>query len=220
MTVSPHGMPGVQHGQPPGPAAPGPPAAPAPPPGYDWRNQASPPARRNKGLVAAVAAASILAIAALVVGIINLTRPAPTAQPSAAGAAPTTAAPLPAQNTTDADRALCQAIRPLMAESDKITQAYSNAGGSPTAPERVAATPKFVSDTQDWVDRIQPVVDAHPAGDPFLQRSLQRFIDDRKLLIADLKAGPWQNYDETIYEDSVAAYSAPLSICWNLGVKW
>jgi hypothetical protein len=49
---------------------------------------------------------------------------------------------------------------------------------------------------------------------------LQRVIDDRKLLIADLRAGPWQDYDETIYEDSVAAYDGPLNICYDLGVQW
>jgi len=218
MTVSPHGMPGVQHGQPPGPAAPAPPPLPAPPPGYDWRNQAPPPARRNKGLMAAVAAAIVVATAALVVGIIDLTRPTPTAHPSAP--TPTSARPRPPQGTADANRALCQAISPLMAESDKITKAYTSAGGSPTAPERVAATPKFVSDSQDWVDRIQPVLDAHPSVDPFFTRTLQRMIDDRRLLIADLKAGPWQPYDETIYEDSVAAYDGPLNICYDLGVQW
>lgn len=216
MTVSPHGMPGGQHGQPPGPAAPALPAAPAPPPGYDWRNQGPPPARRNKGLMVAVAAA-ILAIGALVVGVIDLARPAPTSSRSAP--APTSPTPAPPQNTTEADRALCQAISPLMADIDRISNTYMGLGPG-GSPQRDSALPKFISDIQDWGKRIQPVLDSHPNVDPYFERSLQRFIDDRKLLAADLEPGPTKAYDEAIWSDSMAAMGGPLSTCYDVGVQW
>jgi len=219
MTVGPHGMPGVQQGQPPGPAAPALPAPPAPPPGYDWRNQPPPPARRNKGLMVAVAAA-ILAIAALVVGVIDLARPAPTAQPSAPAAASTSAAPAPARNTTDdADRALCSAIAPLMADYDRTSNAWTGSG-DPGTPERDAALPKYRSDTEDWAGRIQDLLDAHQDADPLFKRTLQRFIDDRVLMVRNMRPGPSKTYDDEAWADSMTAYGGPLSVCWKLGIKW
>jgi hypothetical protein len=216
MAVTQHG---TQYGLPPGAPAPaGPPAPPTGPPGYDWRYPQR-PTRRGKGWAIAVGAAIVLATAALVVGILNLTRPAPTAAPAASPSTPLAATPTPGQDTTAADRALCTAIAPLMGENNRVSNAYIDLGpvGSPA---RDAGKSKYVSDIGDWVGRIQPVVDSNPAADPFLRRSLQRFIDDQRLLIADLAAGPYQPYDDTIWSDSLAAFSGPLSICYKLGVKW
>jgi hypothetical protein len=106
-----------------------------------------------------------------------------------------------------------------MTESDSVTNAYIDSGGA-TSPERNAARPKFVSDTRDWTSRIQPIIDAHPDVDPYFARTLQRFVDDRRLLITDLDAGPSLPYDETVYSDSMAAYNGPLRTCYDLGVKW
>jgi len=64
------------------------------------------------------------------------------------------------------------------------------------------------------------VLDSHPNVDPYFKRSLQRFIDDGKLLAADLKPGPTKSYDDAIWSDSMAAYGGPLSICYDLGVQW
>jgi hypothetical protein len=214
MTVSPH-VSGAREGHSPGAAAPGVPDAPSP--GYVWRYQ-QPPGRRSRGLQVAVAAAIILAIAALVVVIIGLVRPTLAETPSSA-ATPAPARPTPPQNTADADRALCTAVGPLLAENDRLSNTFIDLG-PPGSPQQDAAKPKFVSDIQDWARRIQPVVDSHPAADPFFKRSLQRLIDDYRLLVADLAAGPYQPYDGTVYSDSVAAYSGPLSICYNLGVQW
>jgi len=106
-----------------------------------------------------------------------------------------------------------------MTESDATTNAWVKSGHT-GSPERDAATPKYVADTQNWVRRIQPIIDAHPDADPYLHRTLQRFVDDQRLLIADVAAGPWQPYDDAIYSDSSGAYSGPLSVCRGLGVKW
>ena len=216
MTVTQHG---TQNGPPAGAPAPGlPPAPPTGPPGYDWRYPQR-PTQRSRGWAIAVAAAIVLATAALVVGVINLTRPAHTAAPATSPPIPPAATPTPGQDTTAADRALCTAIAPLMGENNRVSNAYVDLGpvGSPA---RDAAKTKYVSDIGDWVGRIQPVLDSNPSADPFLRRSLQRFIDDQRFLIADLAAGPYQPYDDAIWSDHLAAYSAPLSICYKLGVRW
>jgi hypothetical protein len=201
---------------------PGGPPAPGAPPGPDWR-YAPPPARTSAktwwGVGAAIATAIALAAAALVVGIVDLTRSSTSSAPAAS--APTASAPTSASatDTTAADRALCTAIAPLMAESDRVSNAYMNLGPA-GSPSRDAALPKYIADTQDWVKRIQPVLDDHPDISPFLKRSLQRFIDDRELLAADLVPGPLEQYDQEIWSDSMAAYGGPLSVCYKLGIKW
>jgi hypothetical protein len=162
--------------------------------------------------------ATVLAAAALVVGVIALIRPTPSASPASAprSSAPTLAQP---QDITTADRALCTAIAPLMTEDDHQVNTYVGLGAAGT-PARDAALPKFISDTQDWVRRIQPVVDSHTGTDPFFERTLQRFIDDRKLLAVDLEPGPLKEYDQEIWSDSMAAYGGPLFVCSELGIKW
>ncbi|WP_234714218.1 hypothetical protein [Mycolicibacterium chlorophenolicum] len=163
---------------------------------------------------------ALIALAALAVGIVSLvTRPAPA--PAAATPAPVAAAPnaTPASDTSAADRALCTAIAPLMAESDRFSNAWTDLG-EPGTPARDAATPKFISDTLDWIGRAQPMLDQHPDVDPFFRRSLQRFIDDLHLLVVDLRPGPLTSYAKALYADGVGAYSGPLHICDGLGIKW
>jgi hypothetical protein len=180
---------------------------------------AAPPPRRNRGMGTAVAGAIMLAVAALVIGIIDLTHSStPTATTGSSATA--SAAPHAATDPTDANRALCTAIAPLMTESNRVAKAYSGLGPAGT-PSWTSGVATFISDTKDWVGRIQPVVDSHPDADPFFRRSLQRFIDDRRFLILDLQApGPYPAYDDTIWNDSLAAGSGPLNTCWDLGVKW
>jgi hypothetical protein len=177
------------------------------------------PPRQGKSKVSAIAigAAILIATAALIVGIIDLMRPSTSAAPIAGTSS------LPSQSSpadmTAANRALCSAIAPLMTESDRISKAYSNLGpaGSPTYSAGIST---FVADTKNWVGRIQPAIDGHPDVDPFLRRSLQRFVDDRRYLVADLEEGPAQPYDRTIWNDSLSAYNGPLTVCWDIGVKW
>ncbi len=198
---------------------PAPPAAaplPGGPPGYGW--QPNPPVpKRGRLLAIGVTVAILLATAALVIGIVLLVRPAPA--PPASPASPARQ-PQPLRgDTTDADRALCTAIAPLMGETDRTTKAWVDLGEAGT-PARDAATPKFITDTQDWVRRIQPVLDQHPDVDPFLKRSLQRFIDDQHLMVVDLTPGPLSSYAKALYNDGTGAYSGPLHVCDGLGVKW
>jgi hypothetical protein len=162
--------------------------------------------------------AAVLVAAALVVAVIALIRPKPAAIPASA---PITTTPAPAQppDTKTADRALCTAIAPLMKEIIRISNTYLGLGEAGT-PARDSALPKFISDTQDWIGRVQPILDQHPDARPFFRRSLQRFIDDRNLLVSDLKAGPLPTSALEMWSDSEGAYSGPLHICDQLGVKW
>jgi hypothetical protein len=218
MTVIRHG-PGTQYGPSPAPTVPGGPPAPPPgPPPSEWRYP-PPPTRRGKGLPIAVAAAIVLATAALVIGIVDLTLPSQTAASVAPSAAPAAATPTTGQDTTAADRGLCTAIAPLMSESDRIGKTYVGLGPAGT-PQRDAALPKFISDTQDWITRIQPILDQHRDASPFFQRSLQRFIDDQNLIVSDIAPGPLTSYAEALWSDSLGAYSGPLHICDQLGIKW
>ena len=53
---------------------------------------------------------------------------------------------------------------------------------------------------------MQPVIDSHGDADPFLLRSMQRFVDDQRDLVADLEAGDgaeWLPYDQTSWNDSL-----------------
>jgi len=175
------------------------------------------PTRLSKGMGLAVAVALMLATAALVIGIVDLTRSSPTAAPVASSSTrPTSSAPT---DFTAANRVLCTAIAPLMADSNRAAKAFTSLGPG-GSPESNAGVPKFISDTKDWVGRIQPVIDSHQDADPFFRRTLQRFVDDRRLLVADLEAGPWTPYDQTNWNDSLSAGTGPLSTCWDLGVKW
>jgi hypothetical protein len=167
------------------------------------------------------ATALVVGVIALVVGVIVLVRPAP----SAPSAPPPVAAPASSSahptGTTEANRAFCTDIAPLMTESDKTAQAFSHPAKN--SPEWKAGVPAFVNDTKTWVVRMQPVIDSHGDADPFLLRSMQRFVDDRRSLVADLEAGDgaeWRPDDQTSWNDSLLAGSGPLSACWDLGVKW
>ena len=106
-----------------------------------------------------------------------------------------------------------------MTEINRISNTYLGLGEAGT-PARDSTLPKFISDMHDWIGRVQPILDQHPDARPFFRRSLQRFIDDRNLLVSDLKGGLWPAYAHQILSDSEGAYSGPLHICDQLGVTW
>ena len=171
----------------------------------------APPQRRGGLLTTGIAGLALaMATGALVVGGIALTRhSAPTATSTSSSATDTSAA----------DKALCEAVAPILAESDKLSNTYTKLGDAGSAP-RDAATPKFITDTKDWTQRAQDALDANPDAAQLLRRTLQRYIEDRQILIAGLEPGPLPPYQETIWSDSMAAYNGPISICAKLGVKW
>jgi len=165
----------------------------------------------------ALAGVGLLAVAAIVLSIISLTRgaeaPAPGSSP--APRSQNSAAADPAAATHD----LCTGIGPLLSANDRTANAYLALGAAGT-PARDAATPKFINDTNSAIAQIQEVLDTHPDADPFLRRALQRHIDDQHLITADLSAGPFQDYDQVVWADHLAAYSGVLTVCSKAGVKW
>jgi hypothetical protein len=55
---------------------------------------------------------------------------------------------------------------------------------------------------------VQPILDQHPDARPFFRRSLQRFIDDRNLLVSDLEPGPLATDATAMWFDSLARMAA------------
>lgn len=203
----------VTHGYAPPPPA-GVPGPPPGPPSYGWV-QPEPP-RPRRGMAIAVAGVGLLAVAAIVLSIISLTKaPGPAPSSSPAQSTQNSAAVDPAAATHD----LCAGIGPLLSANDRTANAYLALGAAGT-PARDAATPKFINDTNSAIAQIQEVLDTHPDADPFLRRALQRHIDDQHLITADLSAGPFQDYDQVVWADHLAAYSGVLTVCSKAGVKW
>ena len=174
---------------------------------FSFRSRERPrPSRMAVGLALAI----LLAVTALVIALVSLlSEPAPA--PAANSSSP--------QAASAADKALCQAIGPLMKENDDRSNAFL-ASGQPGTPQRDAALPKFVSDTQDWARRTQQVLDTHANPPRFTTRALQRYIDDMQLFVASVRPGPGTQYDEAAWTDSIVAYGGPLAACQQLGVSW
>lgn len=152
--------------------------------------------------------APVAALIALAVGIVALTRT--MADPPSAA---------PTGDTGVADRALCTAVAPLMTEVDRINHAYLDLGDSGT-PARDGATSKYIADNQDWVKRIQPILDQNPDTDGYLRRSLQQFVDDVRLLASILEPGPLSNTEANLWAAAAGTYNGSADFCDALGVKW
>lgn len=203
----------VTHGYAPPPPA----GVPGPPPGlpsYGWV-QPEPP-RPRRGMAIALAGVGLLAATAIGLSIVSLTR---TATPAASTSSTTSSASATPVDTAAATHDLCAGIGPLLSANDRTANAYLALGAAGT-PARDAATPKFINDTNTAITQIQDVLDRHPDADPFLRRALQRHVDDQHLITADLSAGPFQDYDQVVWADHLAAYSGVLTVCSKAGVKW
>jgi len=199
-------------GVPPPPGSYMPPGSYAPPP------QPTPPPRKRGLLVAGgLALAIMLATAALVVGIIAISRPtATTANPTSSAASPTVAA---GSDTTASDRALCNAIAPLMKRSTDQRNALVDSG-PPGSPGQDAALPKFITDTKDWASETENVLNKYSEPPRHLTRTLQRYIDDMLLFVESVRQGPGTKYDEAAWTDSTVAAGGPMRVCYDLGVSW
>jgi len=163
-------------------------------------------------------AALMMAAAALATAIVGLTHSFSNSSAAGALSAPSATTGALADNSSR-DRALCAAIAPLMAADDRASNAFIDTGPAGST-ERDAAQAKYRSDTEVWITQIQPIADAHRDADPFLLRTLQRFVDDRNLMVRNMRPGPARTYDDEIWADSLAALGGPMSVCYQLGVKW
>jgi hypothetical protein len=197
-----------------------PPSSPhLPPPGYEPPPFPDPRRRRGTLSTIGLASAILLAIAALIVGIIGLNRPAEsssTTSQSSSTASPSTSA---TSDTTGADRTLCEAVGPLLHESDETGKAFVNLGQTGT-PARDAGIADYQASVLDWVKRIQPVIDDHPSADPYLRRMLQRMVDDIHSYATSIRSGPAADPDTAAWNDASVAYGGPFDVCHRLGVQW
>jgi hypothetical protein len=186
------------------------------PPAFGMSNQSAGGGRRGVFVGVGVVVAILLAAAALVIALVGRGKQADGTPPVASS---TSATQSPTTDTAATDRALCEAIAPLMSETDKTSNDFF-ALGEQGSPARDAAIPEFVATTQNWVGRAQAVLDSHPDVQPFFGRSLQRYIDDLDLYIKNIAPGPKQTYDSAAWTDALVAYGGPLAICQDLGVTW
>jgi hypothetical protein len=152
-----------------------------------------------------------------VVGIIAISQPTATSTnttsstPSSKSAAP--------RDTTAADRALCNAIAPLMKRSTDERNALVDSG-PPGSTAQDAALPKFIADTKDWAGEIEVVLNKYSEPPRHLTRTLQRYIDDMLLFVESVRPGPGTKYDEAAWTDSTVAAGGPMRVCYDLGVQW
>ena len=172
---------------------------------------------RSAGVAVALGGvAVVVAVAALVVALVRGGASTPST-PVARSTTQSTA--MAGADTSAADKALCEAVGPLMTESNKEANDWASSGEQGT-PGSDAGLPKFVADTKDWVRRAQAVVDEHPDVGPFFRRALQRYIDDLSLYVINVRPGPKQIYDSAAWADSLVAYGGAKSICRDLGIGW
>jgi hypothetical protein len=196
-----------------------PPGSYMPPGSHAQPPQPTPPPRK-RGLLIAVGLviAILLATAALVVGIIAINRPTSStpANRTPPAASPTTSG---SSDTTSDDRQLCEAVGPLLRESNETGKAFVNLG-DPGTPARDAGIPGYEDSVLDWVKRVQPVLDSHAGADPYLRRMLQRMVDDIHSYATSIRPGPETAPDAAAWNDASVAYGGPYDVCHRLGVQW
>jgi len=161
-----------------------------------------------------IALAIALAAAALVVSLVSAHRNGTPTQTAQSASQPTNQA----TPGTD-DRALCEAIAPLIKEAAADGKAFVALGNSGT-PARDAGIDGFAAKTADWVKRTQAVVDHRmtTASPDYLMRSLQRFIDDRRAYASNIRPGPATDGDNAAWGDSLVAAGGLFEVCGGLGV--
>jgi hypothetical protein len=172
--------------------------------------------RRGRAVLAGlgIAAGVALSAAALTVSLVNTRTQPPAAAP------PSTVAPsaAPAGSTAADDKALCEAIAPLMKEDAARSKAFVGLGHTGT-PERDAGIPVYVADTAGWAKLAQDVIDQHTVVPPdFLLRSVQRYVDDVRSYAANIRPGPAADEDNAAWNDSLVAGGGAYEVCGDLGV--
>lgn len=185
----------------------------SPPPPWPPQPIGKPP-RRGLLVPIGVATAVLLSAAALVVALVNGSGDASPAPVQTQTAQP------PEVFVDDADRALCQAMGPLMSESADRNNALQDLTKQNT-PERKAAIPKFVSETYDWADKAQDMLNNHPDPPRFLTRNFQRYIDDSLLFAEGLSPDRDSSvYENQIYENIIKDLAGLIGRCTEVDVRW
>jgi hypothetical protein len=185
------------------------------PPAFGMSNQSAGGGRRGVFVGVGVVVAILLAAAALVIALVGLGKQADGTPPVASS---TSATQSPTADTAAKDRALCEAIAPLIKESSAEKNAFVALGRTGT-PERDAGIPDFVAQTKDWVTRAQQALDKHADPPRFMTRSLQRYVDDMRIYAANIRPGSATDTDTATWTDSLVALGGPFEVCDAAGVQ-
>jgi hypothetical protein len=181
-----------------------------------------PPSKPSKAGVWLGAIACVLATAALVVGVVAFNA-ARRGQATASPAMPEKQAELSerAQVFLDsADRSLCTEVGPLMKESRQAKNTFSGVGPQ-GSPQHRAATAKFVSETSDWANRTQQVLNERSNGSRYLTRTVQRYIDDMLLFVGTIAPDrDPEPADSQAWDLSIVDLRGPRGRCRDVGVDW
>jgi hypothetical protein len=164
--------------------------------------------------------AVLLAGAALVVSLIRKPETSAPAQPTTT---PTTTASTPTASAQqifadDADRALCQAIAPLMKDIAEQNRAF--AALSPGSPEQGTAIPAYKAFIEGWAEKTQAELNKFASPPRFLTRTLQSYIDDKLLYVEMVQPGHVDPFDEPTWTQASIDAGGPLSTCSKLGITW
>jgi hypothetical protein len=159
--------------------------------------------------------AVLLAAAALVVSLVRKPETSAPAQPTTTP----TASPVQQQLfVEDADRALCEAIAPLMKENEDRGKEFTALEAG--SPEQGAAIPGYRSFVEGWARRVQDVLNKHAEPQRYLTRTLQRFVDDKLLYVEMVQPGQVDKFDAPTWQQGAIDYGGPLGVCRDVGVTW
>jgi len=107
-----------------------------------------------------------------------------------------------------------------MKESDQTKRAFTDAGEA-GSPQRAAAIPKFKSDTLDWANRLQKVLNEHSDPPRYLTRTVQEYIDGMLLYTENIYEDRQPDvFDKATWDSANVAYGGPLATCQKLGAMW
>ena len=176
-----------------------------------------PPPRRPAKLIGlGVALAVVLSAAALIVGVIALVR-----QPDTAVTATPSSSPIatPGENTSAADKALCERVGPLLREIVDTGREFVALGQSGTQARDDGIT-SFRRHVAEWATRIEPIIDENSNASRYLSRTLHGFVDLNRLYSANLRPGPATTLDTQTWDLGTIAYGGPWEVCHALGVTW
>jgi hypothetical protein len=173
---------------------------------------------RSRGAGIAIALATVAVVLAAAALIVSVVRGGDSSAPASPTAQPSTS-PTAASDTTAADKALCEEVAPLLRESAEDGKNFVNLGHTGT-PERDGGIPAYRAQVEDWVSRIQPILDAHADPPRYLTRSLQQLVDYTRSYAENIRPGPETEPDTAAWNNRVVAYGGPFEVCHKLGVNW
>lgn len=124
-----------------------------------------------------------------------------------------------AADTTEADKALCNAIAPQLERSEDLRNSFVGAGPA-NSPVADAALPKFVDDTKQWAQETQQALHNDLGPPRHITRTLQRYIGDMLLYVEGLRPGRSTKYNEAAWVDASESENGPIMDCFAVGVKW